>query len=147
MEIAFSGRVIARDSIGRFIAECERAATESIEDIIKDGESLAKDFAPVGHKADPRTVTLRQGMFHRMLSATSGEFGCRARHALPIELSAVPHEITGQVSFFWDAMGRPWVPGKNMIHHPGNAAQPYLRPAYAIVSGRAISIMRRHYPG
>lgn len=147
MDIAVSTRVIARDAIGQFIAECERAATESVEEIVRDGEKLAKDFAPVGHKRDPRTVTLRAGMFHRMLSATSGEFGCRARHALPIELSAVPHDITGNVSFFWDAMGRPWIPGKNTIRHPGNAAQPYLRPAYAAVSGRAISIMQRHYPG
>src|SRR6476469_3972997 len=115
MDIAVSNRVIARNDIGQFIAECERAATESVEEIVKDGMDLAKGFAPEGHKKDPRTVTLRAGMYYKMLSATSGEFGCTARHALPIELSAVPHDITGNVTFWWDREGRPWLPGTNTI--------------------------------
>jgi hypothetical protein len=147
MDVAVSSRVIARNNLGQFIRACQRAATETVEEAIKEGEDLAKGLAPTGHKADPRTVTLRAGMYHRMLSATSGEFGCKARHALPQEFGAVPHDITGQVSFWWDAMGRPWIPGSNTIRHPGNAAQPYLRPAYSAVMARVMSIAAAKYPG
>lgn len=147
MDVAVSNRVIARSSIGQFIGACERAATETVQEAIQDGERAAKQYAPTGHKRDPRTVTLRDGMYSRMLSATSGEFGCVARHALPQEFGAVPHEITGRVRFWWDAMGRAWTPGPNMIQHPGNPAQPYLRPAYALVMARVMRIAAAKYPG
>jgi hypothetical protein len=147
MEIATTSRVVARNGIGQFIRECELAAEKTIEEVVKDGENLSKGFAPVGHKADPRTPTLREGMFSEVLSRTSGRWGCAARHALPIEKGAGPHAIPGNVRFFWDAMGRWWVPGTNEINHPGNAAQPYLRPAYEIMMGRIVSIAAGKYPG
>jgi hypothetical protein len=145
--IAVSTRVIARNDMGQFIAACERAATETVREAIKDGERAAKQYAPRGSKRDPRTVTLREGMYSRMLGATSGEFGCIARHALDQEFGAGPHPITGRVSFWWDAMGRAWTPGSNMIQHPGNPAQPYLRPAYALVMARVMRIAAAKYPG
>jgi hypothetical protein len=147
MDVAVSNRVLARNNLGQFIAACQRAATETVEEAIKEGEDLAKDFAPEGHKKDPRTVTLREGMYHKMLSATSGEFGCRARHALPQEFGAVPHDITGNVTFWWDAEGRPWLPGHNVIKHPGNPASPYLRPAYSAIMARVMRIAAAKYPG
>lgn len=147
MEVAMTSRVVARNGIGRFISECEMAARSTIEETVKEGEKLSKGFAPTGSKPDPRTPTLRAGMFSEVLSRTSGRWGCRARHALPIELSAGPHPIPGHVRFFWDRAGRWWVPGTNEINHPGNAAQPFLRPAYEIMMSRVMSIAAQHYPG
>lgn len=158
MDVAVSNRVVARNSIGRFIRECEMAAEATVKEMVNEGEKLSKSLAPVGHKADPRTVTLRAGMFSKMLGRTSGIWGNFARHALPIEKGAGPHVIRGNpgLGFFWEAAGRNWIPAAvfyhqpglaDLINHPGNAAQPFLRPAYEIIQGRAMAIARKHYPG
>jgi hypothetical protein len=139
--------VIARSNIGRFISQCEEAATATVKDAIKEGARLSKEFAPHGSKPDPRTKTIRDSIDHRMTGATRGEWYADARHALPQETGAAPHDITGYVSFFWEKEGRDWEPGPNTIHHPGNAPQPYLRPAYEIVMSRVMEIAKRHYPG
>lgn len=147
MDVAFSNRVIARNNMGRFIADCEGAATRTVEKAITQGEALSKTMAPTGTKHDFRTVTLREGMFKEMLGRTSGRWGCAARHALAIELGAGPHPISGRVKFFWDNEGRWWTPGDNVINHPGNDAQPFLRPAYQEIARRLPSIAAEEYPG
>lgn len=153
MDIAVSNQVIARNNMGQFISACERAATETIRDAVNEGESLSKDFAPVGIKPDYRTVTLREGMYSEVVSRTAGNWGCAARHALPIEKGASAHVISGNpfLHFFWDSAGRWFVPGlfgpQDIVNHPGNAAQPYLRPAYEIVMTRVMQMADRHYPG
>ena len=95
MDIAATSTVVQRNSIGRFISECEVAAGRTIGELINDGMELSKSMAPVGSKPDPRTPTLRAAMFSQQLSRTSGIWGNFARHALPIELGAGPHEIKG----------------------------------------------------
>ncbi len=153
MEIAVTGRLAARNNMGQFIAACEKAATATVEDAIDRGEKLSKNFAPTGHKVDRRTVTLEAGMFKEMLSSTQGRWGNFARHALPIELGAGAHAIMGNpfLHFYWDAAGRWWVPGlhgsPDVVQHPGNAAQPYLKPAFDIIKGELASIAAQNYPG
>lgn len=146
IRLATTPRVITRNNLGQFARDCERAAGESVKDMIEEGAELSRGFAPTGHKGDPRTVTLKAGMYTKMLSRTQGIWGNMARHALPIETGAAPHEIPGNVSFFWEREGRMWIPGTNIINHPGNAAQPFLRPAYRIIARKSTDIMRRHYP-
>lgn len=147
MDVAVSNRVVVRNSLGRFIADVEGAATRTVERCISEGEELSKEMAPTGIKHDHRTVTLKAGMFKETLSRTSGRWGCAARHALPIEFGAGPHAIPGTVKFFWDNEGRWWTPGSNVINHPGNGAQPFLRPAYKVIAQRAASIAAEEYPG
>lgn len=147
MDVAVSNRVVARNGLGQFIAACEAAATATVEQAIKDGEALSRAMAPTGKKKDPRTVTLKEGMFSAMLSATSGHWGCRARHALPVEFGSVRHFQTGWVDFFWENQGRMWTAGENMIDHPADAAQPYLRPAYTAIMNRVMAIAAANYPG
>lgn len=156
-DVAVTGRVIARNNIGRFIADCEQAAGESVNDLINEGADLSRAYAPVGHKVDLRTPTLKAAMFTHQLSRTQGVWGNSARHALPTEFGAGPHIITGSPSlaFFWEGEGRNWIPAAvyyhhpglvDVINHPGNPAQPFLRPAFEAIKGRALAIMRRHYP-
>lgn len=147
MEFAVSNRVIARNSIGQFIRDCEQAAEGTIREAVNDGADLSRNFAPEGAKMDPRTIPLKESIEAHVLSRTSGNWVATARHALPIELGAVPHPITGWVSFFWEREGRMWEPGPNEISHPGNAPQPYLRPAYEIIMARIMQIADKHYPG
>lgn len=152
MDVGLSGQVAARNGIGQFISACERAATETVKQLIEDGKQRSIENAPVGHKDDPRTVTLQEGMFSEMISRTQGRWGCTARHTLPIEFGAVPHVITGSpyLQFFWEEEGRNWVPGlmgtPDFVNHPGNAAQPFLRPAFTDVKAEASAVMRAKYP-
>lgn len=146
MDIGVSNRVVARSSFGRFIAAADRNASATVRDAIEDGANISRALAPVGTKHDYRTIPLKDSIETEMLSSTSGRWVARARHALPVERGAGPHLITKQVKFFWENMGRWWVPGEGFINHPGNRAQPYLRPAYEIVTRRLMDIARRHYP-
>jgi hypothetical protein len=144
--IACSNRVVARNGFGQFIRDCEQAAELTAKDAVERGAELSRGFAPVGHKPDPRTVKLKNSIHTRMFSRTSGEWYSEARHALSQEKGAKAHDIPGEVSFFWEKMDRMWTPGSNVINHPGNAAQPFLRPAYKQVSRELSAIARRHYP-
>jgi hypothetical protein len=153
MDFGVSNRVVVRDGIGRFIAECEAAASRTVDDILDEGVELSRQMAPVGSKPDPRTVSLREGFFVQKLGRTAGVWGNFARHALAIEKGARPHTIEGRpfMRFYWEEARRMWIPGlfgeQDIINHPGNDAQPYLRPAYRTVMNRAMDIARRHYPG
>lgn len=145
--IAVSNRVVARNSIGQFIRDCDQAAEATAKELVDRGAELSRKMAPSGHKRDSRTGKLKNSIHTRMLSRTSGEWYAEARHALAIERGAAPHEISGQVTFFWDNQGRWWNPGSNTINHPGNAPQPYLLPAYQIVAREAMQVAKKHYPG
>jgi hypothetical protein len=139
-----STTVIARNDFGRFVAEMEGRITRGIEDAIEQGAELSRGMAPVGEKPDYRTVPLKDSISTEMKSSTSGVWKSTARHAAPVEFGAGPHLITGQVRFWWDAEGRWWVPGQNFINHPGNRAQPFIRPAYEDIKNRFADIMRVH---
>lgn len=147
MDIGVSNRVIARNSFGRFIRECEAAGQKTVMEAVELGASLSRSLAPVGPKKDKRTVKLKDSISVKMLSSTSGVWVSSARHTLPIEKGATPHTISGDVTFFWEKHDRMWNPGQNTINHPGNAAQPFLQPAYDIVSKQVIKIADKNYPG
>ncbi len=146
MQVGVSGNIVARNGIGQFIRECEQAAEATVSEMVEKGAELSRDLAPVGHKVDMRTIPLKSSITSHMVSRTQGYWQSSARHTLPIELSASPHTITGNVKFYWEAAGRWWSPGDNDIHHPGNAAQPFLRPAYEAISAMSMTIARKHYP-
>lgn len=145
-EIAVSNRVVARNSIGRFLAECELAGEMMMRDMSEDGAALSRSLAPKGAKRDPRTPHLRDAITASS-SATSAHWEADARHALAQEKGGAAHRQSGYARFFWEREGREWEPGSNQINHPGNPAHPYLRPAYEIIMGRWMEYARRYYPG
>lgn len=144
--IAVSSHVIARNEMGRFIEDCKLAARQTVEDLVNEGADLSRALAPSGHKVDPRTTKLKASISSTMVSRTHGYWYAEARHAMAQEFGAGPHPIPGNVSFLWEREGRWWIPGTNTINHPGNPAQPYLRPAYQAVAPRAIAVANRYYP-
>lgn len=146
MDIAVSQRVIARNSMGQFISAFERGVEESVREMVGEGARLSRAMAPTGTKADDRTPSLKNSIEEEMLSPRSGIWYSTARHALPIEKGAVPHPISGMVNFFWEREQRDWEPGLNIINHPGNRAQPFLRPAYETIMGRALQTTEKHMP-
>jgi hypothetical protein len=158
VELAVSTRVYARNSLGQFIADCKGAGSATVESLVSDGADLSRDLAPVGGKPDPRTIPLKDSIGWVMLSATSGAWFATARHALPTEFGGAPHIIEGNpgLRFYWEEAGRMWIPASDfygqpglvdVINHPGNPAQPYLRPAYRAMMAKAIEVADRFYPG
>lgn len=143
--VAVSNRVIARNTFGQFIAECELARENMLRDMAEEGAALSRSLAPQGTKNDPRTVHLRDAITAKS-TATAAHWEANARHALAQEKGGAPHTQTGWAQFFWEKEGREWQPGPNRISHPGNPAHPYLRPAYEIIMGRWMQYARRYYP-
>ena len=155
-DIAFSNRVIFRSHLGRFLARFDAAVTETVRETIERGADLSRSMAPVGVKHDHRTLTLKASIKTEMLGTTSGRWYSTARHALPVEKGARPHLILGNpsVSFFWESRGRQWIPAaiyyrtpgmRDVINHPGNRSQPFLRPAYEIVTREMVEGLRKNY--
>lgn len=144
MDLATSNNVIVRDNFGRFAAQLEENGLQMMKGIAEEGARLSRSFAPVGHKADRRTKSL-QDSIETSYSSTRASWTCTARHALPQETGSRPHDITGNVSFFWEREGRPWSPGTNTIRHPGNPSRPFMRPAYEIVSRDWMIYARKAY--
>ena len=160
MDIGVSNKVIVRDEFGQFIADVMGAATKSIQEAVDEGAALSRKLAPSRARKDARTIKLNKSIRSEITSRTSGQWIATARHALPIELGAAPHDLPGNVSFFWEEQGRPWYAynspeafenlgwsGNEIIRHPGNAPQPYLRPAYVKIAAKLLNIMSKHYPG
>lgn len=147
-----SNQVIARDGMGRFIADIESAATRSVEDAIDVGQGAAREGAPM------RTGRLRGSFATAILSRTSGVFFNTAPYAKFQDEGAGPHTISAYVSFFWDKMGRMWMhpntyervtghPGADPIHHPGNPATHFMLKGYEAAKRAMPGILQREYPG
>ncbi len=150
--VVYTNRVIARNSFGRFIRECEQAAEATVYDTVKEGAEVAAVLAP------KRTGRLASSIEPFMLSATSGVWGSNVKYAAAQEKGAVPHPISAYVSFYWDKMGRQWLhpptyqrltghPGADPINHPGNAATHFLRDSAAMMQRRMAQIAKSRYPG
>lgn len=151
---AFAGETdfhLLHNGYDEFVERCKLAAFQSVDEMRQIGERRARVYAPV------KTTALRGAMRSRMRSRTEGEVSNAKPYALPQELGASPHPITGFLNFFWEKIGRMFVwnnPAYNnwneaegaTVRHPGNRAHPYIRPAlrYAISQWRRI--LPRYYP-
>lgn len=148
-----STRVIARNNFGRFIADVEGAATATVEEAIEKGVTMSKGMAPVGSRHDSRDIPIIDAFYTHMLGRTSGVWGNDSGHALFQELGTGPHLIIGSpfFRFFWESAGRWWIPGlfgdQDIINHPGNPPQPFMKPAYEVIARELLSIAAKHYPG
>lgn len=153
-DIAVSGRIGAKNHMGRFIHEFEMSTADAVKDLVEEGANLARTYAPVGTKPDPRTVPLKDSIYTKMRGRTAGEWGSFARHALSVEKGARPHPIYGSpgLKFYWEERGRWFVPAEQfynepgkitVVNHPGNEAQPFLGRAYDEIKHRALQVMRK----
>lgn len=137
----YSNEVHLRNSFGQFIAACDAAATATVKQAVSEGADLSAVMAPKD------TGTLAGSIRPQMTSSKSGKWYTRMKYAHPQEFGGSPHTQTGSVSFYWANMGRMWGPGPNLINHPGSAPQPFMRPAYEVISRRMMEIAAALYPG
>jgi hypothetical protein len=140
-----SQEVIYRSELGRFLAACDEAATESVVKTLELGEKVAKGFAPIG-AYDPRGDKIIDSFDIIMLSSRSGVIANSSGHALAQEKGAGPHMIGRDGQILYNPVKK-WGPRRAPVWHPGNPPQPFLEPAYAVVRGRMIEIMKEAYPG
>lgn len=161
-----------RDNFGRFAAECEKAATRTVQQTIKRGERTSRAMAPAGkarwrYAGRPGYIPLKRSIGSRMLTATSGEWYSTAPHALHVEFGTGARTQPAKAVFTWHngwfywnnpafgpkGSGKPyenWTPGAGAwIKHPGINAQPFLEPAYrrVVLGGEMMRIAKKEFPG
>jgi hypothetical protein len=128
-----------------FVLDIIAAAEKTLAELAEKGAARSRELAPVGKKPDKRTPALKDSITSHS-DHEKAEWSCTARHALITEEGGGPSEITGRVSFFWEAEGRPWRPGDNKIRHPSTGAQPYLAPALFEIMDKWDEVAKRYYP-
>lgn len=155
-QIAMSNHIVVRDNFGRFYRDIKNAGERSIDRALALGEQVAIDMAPEGHKVDrrPGHTPIKSSMYTEKTSRTQGYVANFSLHAMPQEHGAGAHFIIAhgeELNFFWERAGRWWIPGlrgtPDWVFHPGNASQPFLRPAYKAMTKALPGIMQAEYPG
>lgn len=132
-----SAQVTFRDNMGRFMGLCDAAARTSAEELAKQMQARARRRAPSGPPRDDydRREKLRPSIHALVLGRAWWAVRADAGHAEAIEKGAGAHMIP-------NAFGR-GVP----VLHPGNAAHPYLMPAYEAARASWRRILAANYPG
>lgn len=146
-----STEVFVRNNMGRFMADVRGAATQVVEDALDAGVAEARAHAPA------RTGRLRASFVPVILSRTSGLFMNTAPYALYQDEGAGPHPLPANVTFWWDKMGRMWMPpdvyrrvtgfpGADPINHPGNPGTHFMDAGYRAAVRAAERAVARYYP-
>lgn len=134
-----SGRVFARDSLGRFISELEAAKHRTLEDVGRMGQRVA--IAHVPKKTGRTASTIRAIIKGNQVSLEASGLAAAAQ-----ETGAVPHPIDGRpLRFWWEKRGVQFV-GPHVNHpgvkHPSN----FLSKGWRAMSESVMMYARRHYP-
>lgn len=132
-----SNQIYMRDNFGRFEAILDEAGVRTAAAMVEAAADDAADRAPVGpgRKDYGRRPKLNTVVIPVMTSPKVGVIVVRTGHGSSQEHGARPHWIPNAFG-----MGVP-------VLHPGNAAQPYVRPAILALRRKAIAIAKRFYPG
>lgn len=138
VEVSLEGTII-RNRFGRFAEHCREAARKTAEEASEVGARVARARAP--KRTGAMASTIRTASF----AYTVGGFTVGTDHWDYQEFGTHPHEITGEVSFFWERESRPWTPGRNVIHHPGNRAVHFMLDGYEASKVELIAAMYRNY--
>lgn len=125
-----------RNNLGRFAKLIEHGSEGMARDMVETTADFAHEGAPVGPARSDygRREKLSGSIEGHMTSATAGVVKAHAGHAGPQELGAGPHEIPNAFG-----SGHP-------VMHPGNAPQPYLRPALERLRPLIPGMLRKWYP-
>lgn len=92
------------------------------DDVVDRVEDDAVDYAPY------RTGELSMSIHTRKLRPLLSHVVVGSDHWQPMEYGASPHDIyptDPDGALFWPGAPHP----VNVVHHPGNEAQPFMRPA------------------
>lgn len=135
-KLAFQATAQYTDRFGRFASLLDAADNAMARDMVETTARLAHEDAPVGPGRDDygRRPKLSSDIQSRMTSATAGVVGVSGPNSASQETGAAPHPIP-------NAFG-----SGQTVMHPGNAPQPFIRPALTKLRGLIPAMLRRHYP-
>lgn len=130
-----STRIQMRDNFDRFIALANEAGEEAARELVETAADDASDRAPVGpaRRDYGRRPKLSANVIPVMVGPKTGHVVATPEHGGPQEKGAGPHPIPNA-----------WGSGRTVMH-PGNAAQPYIRPAIRALKAKSAAILRRYY--
>lgn len=134
--VEVSNQIQMRDQWGRYEALLDEAGIRTAEALVEHAANDAADRAPVGpgRKDYGRRPKLNTVVEPVMTSPKVGVIRVAAGHAGAQEHGAEPH----------------WIPNAFglgiTVLHPGNPAQPYIRPAILALKRVALAIAKRYYP-
>jgi len=137
IQVSYQSRY--RDESGRFVSECDAAATRSALELAEDVANLAKVYAP------RRTGRLAGSIRGYLISATVGEAVAEAPYARAQESGASAHSIgepgqrlaSKEENFF----------ARGPVIHPGNPAVRFMARAGQAVAALSAGTIRKHFPG
>lgn len=138
-ELTVYATVQNRDSSGRYIAGIHERARRAIEETVKAGAEVGKAGASV------KTGAMQASITGVVFSDFSGGVTVGTDHWRYQNAGTAPHEITGDVSFFWEREGRPWFAGTNTINHPGNPALHFMDQAADFCRRDFMDAVRRNF--
>lgn len=138
-ELDLKVKVVARDSLGHYLAKIHREAVATVEDVSRASAAFARAREPV------KTGALRASTQAVLTGGTSGGVVFGTNHWRYQDEGTSVHDITGNVSFFWAKEGRQWTPGSNTITHPGNRAIHFIAATQAYANHEFMAAARRNF--
>jgi hypothetical protein len=133
----------------RFADHLDKAAEETMKDLVRLGSETAKALAPRGRARGDygRRPKTSSNIKVTYVSPKTGLYSISAVNAMSQEFGAAPHEISGHplLKFYWEREGK-FVQASS-VNHPGNSSQAFMRPSYKIVVANAERIMLKNYGG
>lgn len=137
--------VQAKNSLGQFMSKLDAATRLAMLEAAAEGAEISRDLAPEGPPQPwKRQVKLKDSIWVDASYGSGAAWGSIAPHGKAIEKGASDHPIVGNpyLKFYASGIGRQIT--VRSVNHPGNAPQPYLRPAAAIISKRMAEFIRRY---
>lgn len=136
--IRVESKVYYRDHLGRFASAIEAGTVAAMDEISREGATLAGEFAP------KRTGRLAGGIHPIGGGAQGGWATPELRYAMPQEEGAGPHAIGDPGQMLGTKEGD--FSARGPVWHPGNPAVRYMKRSYDFMKSRMLPIVARHMP-
>lgn len=169
-KVEFSARANWDDDFGTFSKRVEAAVEAAVVELVEEGADISRELAPEGNMSSPNTRPpgrLKRSIYTYRKSRFVGGWGSDEPHADAVEFGAGSHPIFGNPKLSFRATG-----GKDKrrtqskrtgrflkqydytgkiisptyVNHPGNEAQPYLRPALEEIKARFVDTIKSYMP-
>lgn len=139
MDLTVYATVQNRDSSGHYLASLPEKARRAIEETARGGADIAQAGASI------KTGAMRGSIQPVIFGDWSGGVTVGTDHWRYQNSGTTRHDITGDVSFWWEREGRPWFAGTNTIDHPGNPALHFMDHAADYCRHHFMDAVRRNF--
>lgn len=131
--------VLARDSLGLFFREIDDAVYKTLLETTEGARDVARGMVPKKTSALFNSIHAVEIEPHHW-GVTAG-----TDHWRYVDRGTRAHDITGNVSFFWEKKGRWWSRGTNTIKHPGAPAVHFMAAAREYTRREFMNAAKRNF--